>query len=143
MASRRKALWDAIKALVAADTSSGGLSESGGANKLLEFLWEPGTTRARNVPSVYVEIQEVRSGSLGVDAGQMLVRMHLYTDVHADSEMDPQDAIAERMATVFHRVKPAITGGRTFDKIWKAREFNAPSERDQMHLIQEYTVLVS
>ncbi len=143
MATRRKALWDALKALYAADTGVGGLSETDGVNRLFEFLWQQGTTRARQTPSVYVEISSAQQGTLENDAELMLVRMHLYTNQHADDEFGPQDGISEQMGEVFNRGTLAATGGHTFCEIRMRREFNAPSTSDHIHQVQEYTVLVS
>jgi hypothetical protein len=142
MSTRRKALWDSLKALYVADTSSGGLRESDGDNALFEFLLEKFTTRSRNTPSVYVEIDALDSKSLTTAADRLLVRLHLFTDVHADSEMDPQDGIAEQMRSTFG-VVPGTQGGYTFSRMLFAREFNAPSTKDQLHLVQEYSVIAS
>ncbi|NRA59013.1 MAG: hypothetical protein HRU13_12950 [Phycisphaerales bacterium] len=143
MATRRRALWDALKALYTADTGTGGLSEASGDNRIFEFLWEPGTTRARQAPSIYVEISSAQQGTLETDAELMLVRMHLYTNGKADDEFGPQDGISEQMDTLFNRSALAATGGHTFCEMRMRREFNAPSTSDHIHQVQEYTVLVS
>jgi len=143
MASALSAAWEALEALYAADTGAGGLAETAGDNALHEFLLERGTKRARNTPSVYVEVESLSEDTFGNDASRVLVRMHLFTDMNRDAELARQWTLADRMTQVFDDADPADDGTTTFNQIRKRREFNAPSQGDQAHLVQEYTMVVS
>lgn len=112
-------LFTSLLALHTADSGAGGLTNSTGA-QYAPYFFRVGDAdnRGLNKPRIEVEIIEDETDRFTKNSIEVLIRYHLFTDSNAryGSGDRHQNAVLNRMRTVFHRVAVGAQSLWTFSE---------------------------
>jgi hypothetical protein len=145
MADMAGTIFTAVKALYTADTGGSGLNNAASANSVIHFFrrGDPNydEDRMQTVTHIIVDIFCTESRTFGKRRTEALVRMHLFTPRDQNtSDFTLQNAIGERMYSVFDGVSMSDQGTIEFSVLNQVRDFQAASSGSDLHRVFEFTV---
>mgnify|MGYP000858782328 CR=1 FL=1 len=147
MSDLAASIFDGLNALFTADTASGGLNENSdsGVARVRHFVrrGDPNyeTDRIGNWPMVVVEVFNAENRAFAARHAISTVRMHLFTLRDSNtSSFTVQNAVADRIYTVFDGAQMSAQGEFTFSLLNLLRDFQAQSSGTELHKVFEFSV---
>lgn len=135
------ALFSALTTLKTSDTGTGGLHQTGGSSRLVEFVRDKDDKRASSArPRCVVSVTPMRSLDGRPDAMQVC-EVRFTVTVSDAQAFTVHNAIRDRIRTVYNDVTPATTGGYSFSPMAFRSSFDDAGEQDRV-LVEVYEVLV-
>lgn len=146
--STHQAAYDALAALVTADTGATGLNNSASLSHLFGGFTRVGDPeRARLLPFIEFEVAgEREQDAMNTNRADLVVRLHLFTDrnvMYRTTLPGNQNTIVTRMRAVFHGATPSASGGWNFNKIYRTSAVQAPSTEVEGHWVETYLMRLS
>lgn len=146
--STHQAAYDALAALVTADTGATGLNNTASLNHLWGGFTRVGDPeRVRVLPFIEFEVAgEREQDAMSTNRADMVVRLHLFTDrnvMYRTTLQGNQNTLVTRMRAVFHGVTPSTSGGWNFNKIYRTSAVQAASSETEGHWVETYLLRLS